>query len=223
MSDRMYINEYKFLSDNDLKTLKPLNQLKIAKLKYLPFNVNFSIKDKDNQMIETYKVPENLQDSEHRKPLNLVRNNPLNLLAQYPRPLIAGARYPVSLAVAKTLEVVDTIIQYKGGLLDKILDDFEYLAGSPEFDNAIDDYERFLVTAVIKHGADGMGGLKVWRKRSEEKRLPDKGFHYSLTIVERFIQIRGKTLLCFMKMTQILLSVVETYYNPKLMKMIKPP
>ena len=52
----------------------------------------------------------------------------------------------------------------------------------------MDDYERFLVAAVIKHGGDGMGGLKVWCKRSEEKPLPDKGFHYSLTLVECFIQ-----------------------------------
>ena len=113
-------------------------------------------------MIKTYKVPKNLQESEHRKPLNLAGSNPLNLSAQFPRPLKAGARYPVFLAVAKTLEgVVDTIIQHKEGLLDMILDDFEKLADRPEFNNVIDDYESFLATAVIKHGGDRMGGLEV--------------------------------------------------------------
>ena len=71
MSDRQYMEEYKWMKEHGNSIFQPLNQLKNTKLKYLPGFVEFKVLDKNGAILDTYQIPEGNDAKEACKPINL--------------------------------------------------------------------------------------------------------------------------------------------------------
>ena len=131
MSDWQYMEEYKWMKEHGDSIFQPLNQLKNTKLKYLPGFVEFKVLDKNGDILGTYQIAE-----EACKPVNLNEEHYDHTAMHYPKPLIDGCRYPVSLAVAKTLEEVtkECIIHEIENTYDKVYSSNEEMLGISQFD-----------------------------------------------------------------------------------------
>ena len=161
--------------------------------------VEFTVKDSNGLVIAEYKLPDANTDEidEKCKPVNILEDNTDFLGFLYSKPLIDGSHYPVSLAVAKTLEEAGEIfLPNVHSLWDSVMDDNEGIVGTPEFYKIMTDLNNLLVQALIKHAGDGMGSVKVWHEKSERP-LPDKVFNYSLTLIECYVIIDGKKYILF--------------------------
>ena len=193
MSDSQYITEYKWLKDHHYPVFKPIEQLKEALKKYLPGHVEFSVKDTDGKILSSYHLPESpAAINEKCKPVNILEDNTDFLCFLYPKTLVAGSRYPVSSAVAKTLEeATEIFLPQLDYLWEKVINDNETIAGTLAFENVVEKMRRILFHAKIKHGGDGMGSIEVWHEKSE-RMLPDKGFHYSSALVECYVFINNR-------------------------------
>ena len=75
--------------------LKPFNQLKNTKLKYLPGFVEFKVLDKNVTILDTYQIPEGNDAKEACKPINLNEEHYDYTAMHYSKPLIAGCIYSV--------------------------------------------------------------------------------------------------------------------------------
>ena len=131
MSDDQYVTEYKWLNEHNYPILKPLNQLKKIEHKYLPGFVEFQILSEDGQqLLENYKLPETEDPKPFCKPVDLTEDNLDFLSMHYPKPLVAGSRYPISLAIAKILEEsAEEFMQDLHELYDKVMCDNEDISG----------------------------------------------------------------------------------------------
>ena len=136
MSDRQYMEEYKWMKEHGNSIFQPLNQVKNTKLKYLPGFVEFKVLDKNGAILDTYQIPEGNDAKEACKPINLNEEHYDYTAMHYPKPLIAGCRYPVSLAVAKTLEegTKECIIHEIENTYDKVYLSNEEMLGTSQFD-----------------------------------------------------------------------------------------
>ena len=192
------MEEYKWMKEHGNSIFQPLNQLQNTKLKYLPGFVEFKVLGKNGAILDTYQIPEGNDAKEACKPINLNEEHYDYTAMHYPKPLIAGCRYPVSLAVAKTLEEVtkECIIHEIENAYDKMYSSNAEMLGTSQFDTIKKQLNDFTITTEIKHGGDGMGELKVWREKSE-KPLPNKAFHYSICLVSCSIDIGNVTYILF--------------------------
>ena len=169
MSDRQYMEEYRWMSEHGNSIFQPLTQVKNATLKYLPGFVEFRILNKNKDILDTYELPEG-KERKAFQPINLTAERYDYTEVHYPKQLIAGCRYPVSLAMAKTLEEVtkEYVVHEIDNTYEKVFTDNEQVLGTTQFDSIKKQLDEFVITAEIKHGGDGMGEIKVWKEKSEK-------------------------------------------------------
>ena len=92
--------------------------------------------DKNGAFLDPCQIPEGNDAQEACKPINLNEEHYDYTAMHYPKPLIAGCRYPVSLAVDETLEEVTKgcIIHEIENTYDKVYPGNKEMLGTSQFD-----------------------------------------------------------------------------------------
>ena len=103
--------------------------------------------------MENYKLPETEDPKPFCKPLDRTEDNLDFLSIHYPKPLVAGSWYPISLAFEKTLEEsAEEFMQDLHDLYDKVMCDNEDISGTNEFDNVMQQLDDLTMSAVKRMG-----------------------------------------------------------------------
>ena len=182
--------------------------------------MEFRILNKNKDILDTYELPEE-KDRKAFQPINLTAERYDYTEVHYPKPLIARCRYPVSLAIAKTLEEVtkEYIVHEIENTYEKMFTDNEQVLGTTQFDSIKKQLDEFVITAEIKHGGDGMGEIKVWKEKSESPYLI-KLFIIPFALSHVVLILEMSHMCYLMKMIQILFMQQETFCKLLLMRMI---